>query len=185
MKTADRCETVTAKEDRVLNSTSGSFPARLFYSSTITRHGGRGAALALRGIPCLLAAVIALGCSAAGAGSLSPSASAAVVSDARVGAALVTSCYECHSDLHVAPWHAKLAPSYWFAGSAREVLNFSNWDKYDAQQRSTKLTAIAKTVSAGDMPPWDYKVMHPSVGLSVENKAAIAQWASQAAMPAH
>jgi len=28
-------------------------------------------------------------------------------------------------------------------------------------------------------------VMHPSVGLSVENKAAIAQWASQAAMPAH
>ena len=134
----------------------------------------------------VVGALAAAGCSATNAASLSPSADDVVVSDARVGGALATSCYECHSNRGGAPWHAKLAPSYWFAGSARKALNFSNWQQYNAQQRSDELAAIAKAVNDGDMPPWDYKLFHPSIGLSAENRAAVVKWASQpAAEPAH
>jgi len=133
----------------------------------------------------LLAGVLASGCSATRTASLSSSPGDIGVTDARVAGALVTSCYECHSNQDAAPWNAKLAPSYWFAGSARETLNFSTWDQYDPRKRSEQLSAIAKTVSSGEMPPWDYKLLHPSGGLNVENKAAIVQWASQAAVPAH
>lgn len=137
------------------------------------------------GLVLVLAGALAAGCSATRSASLSEPASDAVASDAQVSAALVTSCYECHSNQHTAPWNAKLAPSYWFAGSARETLNFSDWDKYDSQKKSAQLTAIAKTVSSGEMPPWDYKMMHPSGALSVESKAAVVKWASQSAVPAH
>jgi len=138
-----------------------------------------------RGAVAVLVGILAAGCSAGQAVSPSSLAGDVGVQDANVQAALVTSCYECHSNQHAIAWNARLAPSYWFAGSARKTLNFSDWGKYDTQRRSAELTAIAKTVSAGEMPPGDYKAMRPSAALSVENKAAVVQWASQAAVPAH
>jgi Haem-binding domain len=137
-----------------------------------------------------LSLTLVAGCSSGGANSTSAmtatsSTSEAVTSDARVNEMLETSCYDCHSDNSPA-WNARFAPSYWFAGSARNDLNFSQWPSYDTNRKAAEARAIANTVSKGAMPPGDYTFFRPSAKLSAEDKDLLTQWASkEAAIAAH
>lgn len=98
----------------------------------------------------------------------------------------MTSCYGCHSDQGSDPWYARLAPSRWVSGSARQALNFSEWNSYPAEKRAAELNLIASVVSSGTMPPGDYSIIVRSARLGAEQKQQIAQWAAhQAAVPAH
>jgi uncharacterized membrane protein len=105
--------------------------------------------------------------------------------DPKVSAILQTSCYECHSTGGSAPWYAKVSPTYLAANSARGVLNFSDWQTYDARKRSAALKSIERSVSAGKMPPGDYTALDHSARLSEEQKQVLLTWASQPAVPAH
>lgn len=108
-------------------------------------------------------------------------ADASVASDTDVQAALTRSCYGCHSDSRSLSWHAKLAPSAWFAGSARKKLDFSSWQSLPADRRSEALRSIERVVSGGEMPPWDSALFDATEKLSAAEKERVAAWASEAA----
>jgi uncharacterized membrane protein len=110
----------------------------------------------------------------------------AVSTDQQVTAILEQSCYQCHSTGASAPWYAAVSPTYLAANSARGVLNFSDWQTYDAQKKADALKNIEQSVSAGSMPPGDYTALDHSARLADDQKQALLKWAaSQPAVPAH
>jgi hypothetical protein len=109
----------------------------------------------------------------------------AVGTDPQVSGILEGYCYECHSTGGSAPWYAAVSPTYLAANSARGVLNFSDWQIYDAQKRAAELKSIEQSVSAGSMPPRDYTAFDHSAHLTEEQKQVLLKWALQPAVPAH
>lgn len=93
--------------------------------------------------------------------------------------ALDNSCFGCHSSAPTLPWNARLAPSYIFgADDARKTLNFSAWSSYDTARQRAAMAEIAKVVEDGSMPPWDFRVLHPSGALSNDQRQIVLDWAS-------
>ena len=107
----------------------------------------------------------------------------AVSSDPQVNAVVEQSCSQCHSTGGKAPWYAAVSPTYLAANSARNVLNFSDWQTYDGQKRTEALKKIEQSVQGGSMPPGDYTALDHSARLSDEQKQVLLKWA--AAAPAH
>ena len=74
-------------------------------------------------------------------------------------------CFDCHSNETVWPWYAKIAPvSLYLANhinEGREKLNFSAWD-----QRNEDFEEVQEVVAEGEMPLWDYLLIHPEAKLS-------------------
>jgi uncharacterized membrane protein len=134
-------------------------------------------------------ALLVVGCSSSKTTTTPESAASApanaVSNNQQVNAILESSCYECHSTGGSAPWYAAVSPTYLAANSARGVLNFSDWQTYDAQKRADELRSIAQSVSGGSMPPGDYTALDHSARLSEEQKQLLLTWASQPAIPAH
>ena len=114
-----------------------------------------------------------------------PSSTNTVSADSQVNAILQQSCYECHSTGGSAPWYAAVSPTYLAANSARGVLNFSDWQTYDAQTKADALKNIEQSVSGGSMPPGDYTALDHSARLTDDQKQALLKWVSQPALPAH
>jgi hypothetical protein len=108
-------------------------------------------------------------------------------SNPQVAQILASSCFDCHSEAGTAAWYVKIAPSYWWSGSARENLNFTDWKDYDANRRSEEIKAIGRVVNRGEMPPWDYTVFHPAAELSNQQKDLVSEWAASNVepLPAH
>ena len=129
-------------------------------------------------------AMLIAGCSSSQE-TTAPEAANAVSSDPQVSAILQSACYQCHSSAGKAPWYAAVSPTYLASNSARGVLNFSDWQTYDAQKRAGALKSIEQAVSAGSMPPGDYTALDHSARLSEDQKQALLKWASQVALPAH
>lgn len=137
-----------------------------------------------------LPGVVADGCSSSGeatatAAALSAQASNAVSADPQVNAIVVRACYSCHSTGGTAPWYAAVSPTYLAANSARNALNFSDWQTYDAEKKANELKSIVQSVSGGSMPPGDYTLLDHSARLADAEKQAVINWASQAAPGAH
>jgi uncharacterized membrane protein len=114
-----------------------------------------------------------------------PASTNSVSSDSQVNTILQKSCYECHSTGGSAPWYAAVSPTYLAANSARGVLNFSDWQTYDAQKKLEALKKIENSVNGGSMPPGDYTALDHSARLTDDEKQALLKWASQPAIPAH
>jgi hypothetical protein len=87
-----------------------------------------------------------------------------VAAPAEVRAVLERSCYDCHSHATRWPWYARVAPASWLlaydVSEGREHLNFSTWNRYDAEERAENLDEIDEMVSEGEMPPWFYLPAH-------------------------
>jgi mono/diheme cytochrome c family protein len=79
-------------------------------------------------------------------------------------------CGACHSNLTNWPADSYVAPSSWLVQSdvdgGRSILNTSEWDR--AQQ--AEIGEISNVISEGEMPPLQYKVLHPSARLSDTEK---------------
>jgi uncharacterized membrane protein len=105
-----------------------------------------------------------------------------VSSDQEVKSILERSCFQCHSNTGSAPWYAAVSPTYLAANSARGVLNFSNWQDYDAEKRAAELKNIEQSVMVGSMPPGDYTALDRSARLSEDQKQVLLKWVAQ---PAH
>ncbi|HVA78791.1 MAG TPA: heme-binding domain-containing protein [Candidatus Binataceae bacterium] len=109
-----------------------------------------------------------------------------VTSNAAVEQILQNSCYSCHSNGGSAPWYAAIAPSYMLSNSARSAMNFSDWNNYDQATKAHARSLAASVIADGEMPPWDFTLLHPSAGLTDSDKTEIAKWAAAApALPAH
>ena len=134
-------------------------------------------------------AVLVAGCSSSQQSTTpeatAPSAPNTVTNDLQVNTILQKSCYECHSTGGSAPWYAAVSPTYLAANSARGVLNFSDWQTYDAQTKAEALKNIEQSVSGGSMPPGDYTALDHTARLADDQKQALLKWASQPALPAH
>ena len=83
-------------------------------------------------------------------------------------------CSACHSNLTDWPWDSYVAPASWLIQSdveeGREVLNVSEWD-----QPQGETDEAAEVTLEGEMPPWQYTLMHPSARLSDAEKRDLAE----------
>lgn len=82
-------------------------------------------------------------------------------------------CFDCHSNQTKWPVYASIAPFSWIVqdhvDEGREVLNFSEFDRPQEE-----VDEASEMVSEGEMPLWDYALMHPSARLTPEETQALA-----------
>jgi len=98
---------------------------------------------------------------------------------ANVKAILKKACYNCHSNETDWVWYTKIAPASFLAVSdvndGRKHLNFSEWDINKEAKAKEK---IWDEVREEQMPPWQYRVFHSEAKLSIEEKDALRNWAT-------
>lgn len=78
---------------------------------------------------------------------------------------LRNSCFDCHSNETVWPWYANVPPMsflvHFDVKEGREHLNFSNWDRLTAEEKSDALKESLEEVEEGHMPLPPYILLHP------------------------
>jgi hypothetical protein len=82
------------------------------------------------------------------------------------------SCYDCHSNETKWWWATNIAPFSWLVQSdvdgGRERLNFSDWNNLPA-------AAVQGIVNEGEMPPFQYTLIHPGAKLTDAEKQTLVQ----------
>jgi len=126
-------------------------------------------------------AIFALGIQAMPVDRSNPPVTMAVDAPPEVLSILKRSCFDCHSNETVWPWYSKVAPITWRIADhvrhGRGELNFSMWDKYDAEKRADLIEECYEESSEGHMPLPDYLRMHPEAVLSGEDLTVLRAWA--------
>lgn len=82
-------------------------------------------------------------------------------------------CYDCHSNETRWPWYARIAPASWLltrdVEEGREVMNFSEWS-FSPEEAALVAVAIEEVVRDGEMPPRQYRLVHPEAQLSAAER---------------
>lgn len=85
----------------------------------------------------------------------------------------VRACFDCHSNLTHWPWYAWVAPFSWLVqhdvDEGREHLNFS---AFDTRQRHAD--DAADEIRSGEMPLWQYTLIHSDARLDDAEKQELA-----------
>jgi len=75
-------------------------------------------------------------------------------------------CFDCHSNETVWPWYSNVAPVSWLVWNdvqeGRRRMNFSEWDQGGSQY----VAEVVEVLQEGEMPPFQYLIMHPEARLS-------------------
>jgi hypothetical protein len=83
------------------------------------------------------------------------------------------SCYDCHSNETKWWWATNIAPFSWLVqrdvDGGRARLNFSEWDG------QPPVGAVQEIVNEGEMPPFQYTIIHPSAKLTDAEKQTLVQ----------
>ena len=81
-------------------------------------------------------------------------------------------CFDCHSNETTWLWFDDIAPASWYAvnhiNDGRRALNFSEWDQPNAD-----FEEVSRTVKNGEMPLWDYVLLHPNARLTAAEQTAL------------
>lgn len=84
----------------------------------------------------------------------------------------VRACFDCHSNQTAWPWYSYVAPLSWAIRShvddGRNELNFSEWDL--PQEGAEE---AAEEIEEGEMPLWNYLLLHSEARLTAEEKEAL------------
>ncbi|MGH1517728.1 heme-binding domain-containing protein [Chryseobacterium sp. JK1] len=95
-------------------------------------------------------------------------------------AILENSCFSCHSNQQNLSWYDKIAPVSWAVNKdikrAREVLNFSEWEKYSPGEHQGKMYAILNMMQSGKMPLHEYTLLHPSAKITSKDIEVIKKY---------
>ena len=98
-----------------------------------------------------------------------PVAQAAVFKDPRAAQLVANSCGDCHSNLTKYPWYSNVAPMSWLLANhiseGRSKLNFSEWNK-----PQPPVEDLTEKINSGEMPGWQYELMHSNAKLSDADK---------------
>ncbi len=90
-------------------------------------------------------------------------------------------CMDCHSNETHWPWYGYVAPISWLltrdVAEAREHLNFTTWDLYDAEERADLMEEIDEEVSSGAMPLKIYLPLHGEARLTQAEREMLVAWA--------
>ncbi|MDR6458624.1 hypothetical protein J2786_001717 [Chryseobacterium vietnamense] len=93
---------------------------------------------------------------------------------------LENSCFSCHSNQQNLSWYDKLAPVSWAVNKdikrAREVLNFSEWEKLSPAEHQGKMYAILNMMQSGKMPLHEYTLLHPSAKITPKDIETIRKY---------
>lgn len=83
-------------------------------------------------------------------------------------------CYDCHSNETTWPWYSNVAPFSWLVqdhvDDGRETLNFSEWNK-----TWKEADEAAEVVREGEMPLWNYVMLHPEAKLTPAEQEELAK----------
>jgi hypothetical protein len=94
-----------------------------------------------------------------------------------VASILKRACYDCHSNGTVWPWYSKVAPVSWLVASdvkaGRLHLNFSEWGLLSPEMAQRRYLNACDEVKGGDMPLWQYRLMHSEANLSDQDVATL------------
>ena len=113
-----------------------------------------------------------------------PPTSAEIVAPPEIRRILDRSCYDCHSNETRWPSYSYIAPASWLVAGdvhkARLRLNLSNWPDSIAPGVDCYFKRrIAERAENGEMPPLRYRLLHPSAGLTAEDRVLLAIWARE------
>ena len=82
-------------------------------------------------------------------------------------------CFDCHSNETVWPWYSNIAPFSWLIYSdvveGRQKMNFSEW----TQGGSQEIDELMEVLQEGEMPPFQYLLMHPEAKLTASEKQTL------------
>jgi mono/diheme cytochrome c family protein len=91
---------------------------------------------------------------------------------ARTQALFMQTCGDCHSNETAWPWYTNIAPVSWriqaHVDDGREAFNVSEWGTGEQEADEA-----AEQVLDGDMPPFDYLLVHPAANLSAADEQAL------------
>ncbi|RXM38345.1 cytochrome P460 [Chryseobacterium sp. CH21] len=94
---------------------------------------------------------------------------------------LENSCFNCHSNQQNLSWYDKITPISWAVNKdikrAREVLNFSEWEKLSPAEHQGKMYAILNMMQSGKMPLHEYTLLHPSAKITEKDIETIKKYA--------
>ncbi len=94
-------------------------------------------------------------------------------------AVLRESCFDCHSNETAYPWYARLPVANIVMGrhvrKGRGALNFSLWDAMGAGARREAIAESLESVREGEMPTWDYTLLHPAARVDAGELATLAR----------
>ena len=101
-----------------------------------------------------------------------------------VAAIVKRACHDCHSYSTEWPWYSRVAPASWLLADhvkeGRQKLNFSEWNVFSPEMTRLKLKEVCSEVKAGEMPIWNYRLLHPEARL---NSADVGSLCAAAAAP--
>ena len=85
-----------------------------------------------------------------------------------------TACFDCHSNETIWPAYSNIAPGSWLiyrdVVEGRRRLNFSEWNTH-----SQNIGEIIEKVNEGEMPPFQYTIIHKNAILSAPQKQSLIQ----------
>ena len=96
---------------------------------------------------------------------------------------LSRACRDCHSNDTRWPWYSHVAPISWFVidhvNHGRRHFNYSEWAKYDADERARLLKNACTLARKGDMPMRTYTWVHGDARLTDQDVQALCEWAER------
>lgn len=114
------------------------------------------------------------------AGRTNPPVTGDLDAPADVMAALRRCCYDCHSNQTRWPWYAYVNPVAFLivkdTDDGRRHLNFSNWQDYGPEKRSSKSGSALDEIHSGNMPPSQYLWIHRDAVLTPAELKALQAW---------
>lgn len=103
----------------------------------------------------------------------------------QITALLQGACYDCHSDQTRWPWYSRVAPVSWLIASdvtdGRQHVNFSEWPHAHPDRAARLWENIRDELDYNEMPPAQYKLMHPAARLTKAQRQELIAYANQEA----
>jgi hypothetical protein len=94
-----------------------------------------------------------------------------------VASVIERSCKDCHSNRTTWPWYSGIAPVSWLVvqdvKEGRARLNLSEWARYAPDMAALRMKAMCQQAATGEMPPWQYRLVHRNAKLGQEGVAAL------------
>jgi|SRR3989337_2104103 len=83
-------------------------------------------------------------------------------------------CLDCHSNTTIWPWYSNIAPISWLVqhdvDEGRQRFNFSVWG-----QRRQETDEISRLIDNGEMPPFQFLILHPDARFTESEKQRLIQ----------